>query len=396
MEDKVIISGAGPVGMTLALVLGRKDIPVVVLEAGADLNDVSRASTVHGSTLELLNELSVAWDVIDQGKFIDRVQYRDRVTGPIAEFPLDVISDYTNFPIRMQTDQSKITRIIRTRLEKMPHVEIRYGATVTGVTHDDVSVRVSYETASGVEVAEGTYAVAADGAHSNIRRSLSIGFLGEAYEKRYMMVMTTFNVREAMSDLAPVTYISDGTEGLGYLQLPDHHRLAFHLHHDEDATVAAKPENIQRRLKQFLPPIEGDYPVFDVLSYGLQRRIADTFRAGRVFLAGDSAHLNNPSGGMGMNSGIHDAYVLGKALATVIHGDAGDQVLDVYAESRRNSALGYIHLRSDRNFREEEAATAEAIKTRDARLKLAASTSARMRDFVLKASMFDSAPRVQW
>jgi 3-(3-hydroxy-phenyl)propionate hydroxylase len=381
--------------MTLALVLARKGVPVTVLDAGDDLSEVSRASTVHASTLELFDELGVAWDVIEAGSIIPRVQYRDRKIGIVAEFDLGVLAEYTRFPIRMQTDQSQITRILRRQLDRLPCASLRFGHEVQGVVQDSNGVRVEAKTAAGTEVVEAQYAVGADGAHSAIRQSLNIDFPGERYESRYLMILTTFDVFAAMPDLAPVTYLEDEEEAGSIFKLPGHNRVVFHLPPNEDESVARSPERIQRRLRGFLPPTDGDYPVIDALVYALHRRVAATFRVDRVLLAGDAAHLNNPTGGMGMNSGIHDAYALGKALSSVIAEEIDQSALDGYAAFRRSVASGYIHVRSHLNQALAQTSTT-ARAAQDEQLRRTANDPVLARDYLLKASMFDTAPRVLW
>src|SRR5262245_36103193 len=252
----VVVVGAGPVGLTAALVLGRKGVPVTVLEACETSNPASRASTIHASTLELMDELEIAWDVIRQGTVVTRVQYRSRKRGLIAEFEFDLIGDYTRFPIRLQTAQRVITGVIRSRLESLSNVRVLYNTRADGVRQDDDGVEVTYRDLDGAGSVKGRYAIAADGAHSAIRESLGIGFTGAHYESRYLTAFTTYNVLQAMPELAPVTYISDDDEALSVIVLPDHTRLAFHLQgHQRDDLARTQ---IQQRLSRFLPPIEGE------------------------------------------------------------------------------------------------------------------------------------------
>jgi 3-(3-hydroxy-phenyl)propionate hydroxylase len=396
-ETSVVIAGGGPVGMTTALVLAMKGVEVVVLEAGDDLQIDSRASTVHASTLELLDELGVAWDVILAGLIIPVVQYRDRKYGLIAEFHMDVMSDYTKFPIRQQTDQSLITRILAKKVATLDVATIKFGHRVTGMENRDGYVVTTSETADGPVQIRSEYGIGCDGSHSAVRKSVDIDFPGDRYGHRLLKVLTPYDVLSVMPELATVTYILDDQEAFGVICLPDHTRVTFQIHGDETEEELMEPEAVQQRLRRALPePPSGEFPIGNVLMYSIHKRLADRFRVGNVFLAGDAAHVNHGAGGMGMNSGIHDGYALGKALATVMQGDAGDEILDGYAASRRSVAAGYIHSRSHRNAREREAGGQAERETRDKRLQRAASTPALMRDFLLQASMFDSAPRVLW
>jgi 3-(3-hydroxy-phenyl)propionate hydroxylase len=383
--------------MTAALVLGAKGHTVTLLEAGADLSTVSRASTVHASTLELLDDLGVAWDVIHAGYIVRELQYRDRATGVIAEFTFDDIADFTRFPVRMQTDQSQITRIIRRRIETtLPNVSIVYDSEVTGVSQTDSGVEVTAVTGGEPTTYRAGYAIGADGAHSAVRRSLGIPLEGDQYEYAQLMILTPFDVLAAMPELKAISYVFDEKEPCALMTLPGHSRLVFHLAPGEDEDVAKLPANLQRRMRGFLPPIDGDYPVLDALTYRTHRRAAATMRAGRVFLAGDAAHLNSPSGGMGMNSGIHDAYLLGRTLAGVLAGNVGDIALDAYSSVRLAAAIGYVQFRSDTNVRNSRAVDTRERAWRAERLRTAAATRQSRREYLLRAAMFDSVPRVTW
>ncbi len=396
--SSVIIAGAGPVGLTAALVLGRKGISVTVLEEGPDLRVVSRASTVHASTLELFDELGVAWDVVAAGRIIRTVQYRDRIQDAlIAEFDFETISGDTKFPVRMQTDQTEITRIIHSRLEALPSVSILFNHRVTGARSNDESATVSIQTADGdVLEMSADYVLGADGAHSAVRESLGVKFTGDRYATKYLMVRTNFDFVDHIPGIAPVTYMwGKGVAG-SIMELRDHTRVLFHLDPDEDSDHAREPERVQARLAGLMPDLGSPFPVLDSIAYSLYRRVADTFRVGRVFLAGDAAHLNNPSGGMGMNSGIHDAYLFGKTLTALFEGDVNDIALDGYALTRKSVAEGYIHFRSDRNFTNSQSKESDYPQRRRARMSKLASTAESSRDFLLKASMFDTAPRVLW
>ena len=393
--QQVVIAGAGPVGLTVALALAQQGITVTVLEGGTDLSTNSRASTVHASTLELCDDLGVAWDIIRAGEIIPRVQYRERKLGPIAEFDFGLMSDYTAFPIRMQTDQARIVRIMARKLAECPSARILFGHEVRTVRQDGGVVFTTADTAGGEVVFESTYAAGCDGAHSAVRAALGLQFEGEAYEIRLLKILTTFDVLGAVPDLLSATYVFDDDEPFGVLCLPDHTRVTFHLKPPEDADEVVLPEKVQARLERALGAPAGTYPVASVLVYSLHRRLATAFRLENAFLAGDAAHLNHPAGGMGMNSGMHDGYLLGKALADVLGGHASDAALTGYAETRRAVAAGYVHSRSDRNATDMRSKQ-EMNDERDARLRRIAADPALARGFVLRASMFDSAPRRLW
>jgi 3-(3-hydroxy-phenyl)propionate hydroxylase len=149
-------------------------------------------------------------------------------------------------------------------------------------------------------------------------------------------------------------------------------------------------------MRGFLPAQDEDYPVLDALSYRIHRRTAKTLRVGRIFLAGDAGHLNSPSGGMGMNSGIHDAYLLSQTLVGVMAGRIGDIALDAYSDVRRAAAIGFVQHQSDDNVRNSRAVGTNEQARRADRLRQAAATPEGRRDYLLHAAMFDSVPRITW
>jgi 2-polyprenyl-6-methoxyphenol hydroxylase-like FAD-dependent oxidoreductase len=393
--DNVVISGAGPVGLTTALALAHFDIPVTVCEAGSDLSPLSRASTWHGSTLEILDELGVAWLLIDQGRLIPSVQYRDRDEGFIAEFNyFSLLRGDTSFPIRLQAEQSRYTRIVVEVLrKKFPQVEVLFNAKVVGVEDRSDSATATIETPAGQKSMEARFIVAADGAHSAVRNALKIGFHGETYPSRFLMVFMPLEMSALMPECARVTYISSPIEAAAILTLPDHWRVVFQIPRTESDKEASDPQRVQERLRNFLPPQLEPYPVNDVLIYGVHQRVADTYRAQSVFLAGDAGHLNNPSGGMGLNSGVHDAYMIATAIGEFTRGVCDASVFEQYANERRQAALKYVIPRAEQNYVDSEQKDAAKRSARKMQLKEIASNESLARKWLLEQSLFDSVPR---
>src|SRR5689334_16051453 len=180
-NDRIIVVGAGPVGLTAALALAKRGIPAVVLAAEPELVMELRGSTFHPPTLDLLDEFEVVPRMIEVGLKAPTWQFRDRETGPVATFDLALLAGDTNHPYRVQCEQWKLMRFLETELKKLPGADIRFGHEVTGVTQHGGGVTVTANTANGpVEIA-GRYAVAADGARSAMRRSLNVEFEGFTY-----------------------------------------------------------------------------------------------------------------------------------------------------------------------------------------------------------------------
>lgn len=390
-EFDVAVVGAGPCGLTAALALAAHDLRVIVLEMQPHAGSLSRASTFHPPTLDILDHLGVGAALVAAGRPAHRLQYRDRALGVLAEFDMSLLADDTRHPYRLQVEQRQLTALQAEALERQPGVEVRYSTEVVDIRQDDDRVHV---VTRGCGPITARYVVGADGSHSAVRSSAKIAFTGETYEMRYLTVTSPLEFDRIVPDLAPVTYVSGGGEGVGLLALRAHWRAVFRIPQDESDTEATSPEALQRRLRSALGDPGLDVPVDDAFIYRVHRRIAATLRDRRLLLVGDAAHLNPPSGGMGMNSGIHDAFVAAGALAGVLRLGAADDVLTQYAEQRRAVARNVVGERSHRNYRDIVESDMEARRARGAELARAAADPDAARRYLLKASMFDTAPTV--
>jgi 3-(3-hydroxy-phenyl)propionate hydroxylase len=389
----VLVAGAGPVGLTLAALLGRYDIPVVVFEAGPSLNPLSQASTFHASTLELLDEIEMAWPLIDTGKITQRLQYRDRDEGLVGEFDFNVLRSVTRFPIRLQTDQTELTRLLRSEIDRRyPSVSIRFDSPVTGVAWSPDGATLTTTEAGHSREWHGQIAVGADGAHSAVRKSAGIAFEGIAYETRHLMITTTYDVTGRMPELAPVTYIFDQDEPVGVLTLRNCTRVVFMVSGPEPDEEILRPENLQRRLEGFLPREPEPYPIVVARIARLHQRVASQYASGPIVLAGDAAHLNHPLGGMGLNAGIHDAYALGHAIGRMLADGEDLTMLEEYAQQRRQQAISHIIPAADGYSRDSRQTSLEARRKRNSEFRAAAADPQSAFDFLYRASMFDSAP----
>lgn len=385
----VLIAGAGPVGMVAAAALVRQGIRVVVLEARPTISEEMRASTFHAPTLDMLDDLGAAEAMIRQGLIGPRVQYRMRDQSIIAEFDFGVLADVTRHPYRLQCEQFKLTRILHDLLSENPLYEIRFNASVSdAVDHGDA---VEAILADGTRHM-GNYLLGADGAHSAVRKAGKIAFDGFTWPERFLVLSTEFDFSRIIPGLADVSYYADPEEWFFLLRVPSVWRAMFPVRAEVSDEEVMTPEFARARFARVVAGRD-DYPIKHTTLYRVHQRVAETFRRGRMFLLGDAAHINNPLGGMGLNGGVHDAVNLVEKLARVVHGEAGDDVLDLYDRQRRGVTVEHVQRQTILNKKNLEAATPEDQADFRHRMAEAAADPARAHAQLLGMSMINSLRR---
>jgi 3-(3-hydroxy-phenyl)propionate hydroxylase len=390
IEERVLIAGAGPVGLTAAASLVRAGVPVTVLEAGPDLSEESRASTFHPPTLDMLDELGAAAPLIAQGLKAPAFQYRSKQHGVLAQFEFAAIADVTGHPYRVQAEQSKLTRILYDQLREHPEFELQFDSAVEGVTQHPAGVEVAINRNGRREARSGRWLIGADGARSDVRRALAIEFDGFTWPERFLVVSTPFDFHAVIPDLVAVSYVTDPKRWHFLLQIPGLCRVMFPVASEESDELALRPEFAQSLMATVVPGVT-NYEIAHVTLYKVHQRVAKIFQQGRVFLAGDAAHINNPLGGMGMNGGIHDAVNLTSRLIEVWRGTKGESELERYDRQRRQVTLEYIEKQSIQNKRNLESDGTEFRRS----LAEIASDQARTREYLLRVSMIASLRRAQ-
>jgi 3-(3-hydroxy-phenyl)propionate hydroxylase len=387
VQERVFVAGAGPVGLVAAANLLRLGVPVTVFEAGPDLSEESRASTFHPPTLDMLDELGAAKPLIAQGLIAPKFQYRTKHDGLLAQFDFVAIADVTRHPYRVQSEQSKLTRILYEQLRGNSNFAIEFDAKVVGVTQDALAVHVALERNGCTENRSGRWLIGADGARSEVRRALGISFEGFTWPERFLVVSTPYDFRAHIPDLVSVNYVADPKRWHFFLEIPGLWRVMFPVAEQESDERALSPAFGQSLLAGTIPGVTR-FEVAHTTLYKVHQRVAGAFRRGRAFLAGDAAHINNPLGGMGMNGGIHDAMNLTDLLAGVWHGRKPESELDRYDRQRRGVTKEYIEKQSIQNKRNLEASG--GFKQQ---LRHIAADPARSRDYLLQVAMIDSLRR---
>jgi 2-polyprenyl-6-methoxyphenol hydroxylase-like FAD-dependent oxidoreductase len=392
----VIVVGAGPVGMTAAAALAHAGLPVVVVEASAEPRPDWRASTFHAATMELLEDIEITDRMLAEGLVVPRYQFRDRRDGLIAEFDLSLLRDETRFPFRLQLNQQHLVRFLYERLRAGDRVELCFGARLTDVrdTGDGVEVTVRAEHGAGGERRlRGSYLVGADGASSTVRKLLDIPFEGTTYRERFLIVSTTVDMREQLPGIAEVNYIADPEEWLFILRTREAWRVLWPVPPGVSDEAATSPEELQRHLRA-VAPRPGGYPVVDQQIYRVHQRVAATFRTGRVLLVGDAAHVNSPVGGVGLNSGIHDAMDLTRRLVRILRdGAAVDPELETFNAHRRRIALEYVQADTERNTQRLRETDPERRRAAHRELRELAADPDRARAWLRRVSLLESVRR---
>ena len=389
-SDRIIVVGAGPVGLTTALALVRRNIPTVLLAAEAELVMELRGSTFHPPTLDLLDEFEIVPRMIEVGLKAPTWQFRDRETGPIATFDLSLLAGDTDHPYRVQCEQWKLMRFVEKELRKLG-ADIRFGHEVTAVRQAETSAIVTAQTPSGTVEVTGRYVIAADGARSAVRRSLGMEFEGFTYPELFLIASTDFKFENVLTDIAYVNYIADPLEWLVLLRVPELWRVLVPAPENSDREKLLADDNLQDVLQRVVPRPD-TYNIVHRSIYHVHQRVAKNFRKGRVVLAGDAAHINNPLGGMGMNGGIQDAFNLADKFKQIYAG-ADDRLLDRYDRQRRTVAVEAVQQQTHRNqqiISERDPAIRQ--KSLDAMRRTAADKKS-SRDYMLRSSMISSMRR---
>jgi 2-polyprenyl-6-methoxyphenol hydroxylase-like FAD-dependent oxidoreductase len=327
-DDRVIVTGAGPVGLVLALGLARRGVPVTVIEREPDLYRAPRAMGYHWSSLFGLDDLGLLDDLKARGFLAHGIQFIIRSFGETLTFPTTPLEGKVSHPYTLTLGQDQFAEIVVKHLAQHDHAEIRWRTSVDGAAQDEDGVAVRLSTG---EQLTGAYLVAADGASSRLRPLFGLSFGGMTWPDNFVAT----NVRYDFSQLgyADNNYLVDPVLGAVIAKVTQDGM--WRVTWSEQASLPE--EGLADRLHEYLRallPAGATYEVCDFTRYRMHQRAASSMRAGRVLLAGDSAHATNPTSGFGLVGGLFDSYVLSEALPAVLTGVALAGVLDRYSEDR--------------------------------------------------------------
>lgn len=393
---QVIVVGAGPVGLLCALDLARQGVQVCVLEVEASTTLDLRAGTFHPPTLEMLAPLGVTDEMMKIGMKVPVWQSRDLQEGLIAEWDMSVLKDDTPYPYRLHLEQHRLTPILLEMLKRYSHAQVLFSHEFLSLeqTADEVIVKVRHtEQASEMEL-RAQWVIGADGGKSPVRKSAGIEFDGYTWPERYSVVSTTHDFSHL--GYADNAYVSDPVQWVAFFRMPDKGppglwRMTIPVgqsYSDEEILDPKYANSVFQRVLQTPPEVQ--YPIVHQSVYRVHQRVASKFRRARVLLAGDSAHVNNPLGGFGLNSGIHDAMNLSEKLARVVMGKESTDLLDLYERQRRTVNMEYVQEISIKNKHNLEEADPKVRQERFAALRKINANEASRREYLLISSMINS------
>jgi 3-(3-hydroxy-phenyl)propionate hydroxylase len=393
--DRIVVIGAGPVGLTLSLALAQAGLKVCLVEALGDdnfLEQVPRAGTNHPATLEMLDRIGLYDKLEPRGIIAPVFHYWDRHEGKlIAAFDHIHLKDDTRFPYVLQCERIKIVEEALKMAKAHPGIELRLAREFVSFAQDadGVTARVINAAGDNEDIA-GRYLVSCEGARSIVRKDLGIEFEGFTYPDRTLNIEVAYDFRK--HGYAERNYISDPTEWSNLFHWkgpPDRWRVHFPTEPSEDDNALMQPAALQARLQGLLPT----GTPFDIIGsnlYVVHQRVAQKFRVGRAILAGDSAHVNSPIGAMGMNSGIHDAINLADKLIAIARNEADEAVLDRYERQRRHVAIAHTQAQTMRNKRLLAEQDPAVRRRNHDELRRTAENPELARKFLLRTALFDS------
>lgn len=397
MQQKlpVLIVGAGPVGLCLALYLAQRSVEVCLIEtlrADQFLDQEPRAGSIHPATLEMLDQLGLYAKIEPRGLIAPIFQYWDREHDEMfAEFDHGVLKNDTRFPYVLQCERTKIIDEARQLLTQFPACEIRMGTNLESLTQnaDSISAVITNE-AGEKERISASFIVSAEGARSIVRRAIGVEFEGYTYPERTLTVAVCYDF-DKHHGYAYRNYLSDPSQWSNLFKWvqPERWRVHFPTRIDDDPEVMLSDAYIEEQLQKFLPRSQ-PYEVVHRILYTVHQRVANTFRAGRAILAGDAAHVNSPIGAMGMNSGIHDALNLGDKLTAIVRGESEPAVLDRYTRQRRHVAINHTQSQTERNKKLLEEKDPAVRKCNHDNLRRTAADPKLAREFLLRTSLINS------
>ena len=386
----VVVVGAGPVGVVAAIAAAQKGFKVTLLDSAKEVDHNPRAATTHPSTLEFIDQVGLIDEFIEQGLVARYFQFWDRDTkSRVAQFDHDLLKDETKFPFVVQTEQHKLVLMGLKRLATFPDVSYQFGITVTNLQQgpDQVTLTTEQDGVMGQITAD--YVIGSDGGKSTIRKLLNIEFEGYTWPERFI-VLTSIHDFEKSMGCCYRNYFAGSSEWANLFKVTGDDykgrwRAVFPARTDESDEEALSDASAQKRIVELEEACSLESIVHRNI-YNVHQRVAQKFRVGRVMLAGDSSHLNNPIGGLGLNCGIHDAMELVSSLEDIRNG-ADDTRLDLYEKRRKTLNVQFIQEQTIANKKRLEEKDPLARQQRLDELRKIEADNQLQKQFLMKSSL---------
>lgn len=391
---RILVVGAGPVGVLGALALAQKGFIVTLAEAEAAIDRNPRAATTHPSTLEMIADVGLIDRFIAEGLVARYFEFWDRPARKlVAQFDHQVLEGETRFPFVVQTEQHKLAIMGIDRLRTLAGGTVLMNTRLVELVQTEDEVEVTLETAGERRADRYDFVVACDGGRSTVRKCLDIEFEGYTWPERFTVITTSFDFAAAMGCCFR-SYLADPAEWTNLFKvsgddLKGRWRAVFPTRVDETDDEAMSEPAVQARLNRVLPRSEP----FEILHrnlYNVHQRVARQFRKGRVFLAGDAAHVNNPIGGLGLNSGIHDVCELADELERVALRGEDPALLDRYDRRRRPLNVEFVQAQTIANKKRLEESDPAQRAARFDELRAIQDDPVKHKAWLLRTSLIES------
>jgi 3-(3-hydroxy-phenyl)propionate hydroxylase len=370
---------------------------VRLFDVNAGLQADPRAATTHPATLDLLVDDGLSQDMAEVGLVAPIFQFWDRPSNRlVAEFDHAILAKDTQHPFVVQCEQFKTSQLLLKRVKALANVEILFDHEVVDVHQTTSGVTVDVKGSDGVQTHSGAYLIGADGGRSVVRKRSDIAFDGFTWPERFIVLTTPFDFR-AERGYSFRSYFAEPGAWCNCFKVsadgpPGLWRTVFPTAPSQEDSWILSDAGVQERMQRFFPSPR-PYEVVHRNLYVTHQRVASTFRKGRVLLAGDAAHVNNPIGGMGLNGGIQDAVNLASKLSSVLlHGEP-ERLLDLYDMRRRTVAVEFVQEQSIANKKRLEESDPEVRSRNLDELSRIAEDPERSRQFLLRTAMIASQKR---
>ena len=336
--QEVLIVGAGPVGLVCALGLAQAGLKCTVIDEVPGVVHSPRAIVYHWSVLAGLDRLGILNQAIARGFCKTDYSYKVHKSGETISWDIGALKGHVEFPFNIHLPQNILAEIILEELKNYPDVSVDWGTGFVGLEQDGDGVTVNAKKPDGSEITyKADWVIGADGARSPVRHALGLPFDGTTWEHRFVAT----NIR---ADLEPLGYarsvmLIDDVYGAVVVKINNDNLWRCTFAEKADLPEESVLERIPEMFANIIPEMGDDYELVQYSPYRMHQRAASSFRKGRVMLAGDAAHSTNPTGGLGLTSGLFDSYILYEALAAIIKGQENESILDKYSDERRRIFL---------------------------------------------------------